>query len=198
MENLPKKALEMQFDSISFRGTGVAIITPFQADFQIDFDALGKVIDHLIEGGLEYIVSLGTTGESVVLSKEEKLEVLRYTVERVAGRVPVVAGFGGNNTAEVIRSIESFQFEGISGILSVSPMYNKPTQEGIYQHFMAIDAVAPVPVILYNVPSRTGSNMTADTTLRLARDGKMLKAIKEASGDFKAVGSDSTRKTRRL
>ncbi|MFT7588144.1 MAG: 4-hydroxy-tetrahydrodipicolinate synthase [Limisphaerales bacterium] len=176
---------------LAFKGTGVAIITPFNAGGKIDYNALGKVINHVINGGLEYIVSLGTTGESAVMTTAEKHEVLRFTVKQVAGRVPIVAGFGGNDTKAVTESIEAFDkaynFKGIDAILSVSPCYNKPTQEGIYQHFMAIDKVAPRPVILYNVPSRTGSNMEAETTLRLAQDGKNFFAIKEASGHFNQI-----------
>lgn len=167
-----------------FRGTGVAIITPFKIDGSIDFEALGSVIEHIISNKMEYIVSLGTTGESATLSKKEKESVLDFTVKTINKRVPIVAGFGGNNTAEVIESIKNYSFNGIDAILSVSPYYNKPTQQGIYEHYMAIDAIAPRPVILYNVPSRTSSNVAAQTTLRLAKDSKNIKAVKEASGDL--------------
>ncbi|MCP4438996.1 MAG: 4-hydroxy-tetrahydrodipicolinate synthase [Aureispira sp.] len=167
-----------------FRGTGVALVTPFK-DGQVDYDALARLIEHCINGGLDYLVSLGTTGESVTLSKKEKIEVLDFTVRQAAGRVKIVGGFGGNNTADVIESIKNYHFEGVDGILSVSPAYSKPTQEGIYQHFMAIEAVAPRPIILYNVPGRTSSNISSATTLRLAHASKKFVAIKEASGNLR-------------
>lgn len=166
------------------RGTGVALVTPFNSKAEIDFSGLGKVINHCIDGGVEYVVSLGTTGESVNLSKEEKLEVLNYTISEVKGRVPVVAGFGGNSTHEVLKYIEKFHFNGVDAILSVSPYYNKPTQDGIIAHYKAIAAAAPRPIILYNVPGRTGSNMKAETTLRLANESENIIGMKEASGDF--------------
>lgn len=165
------------------RGTGVALVTPFNKNGKIDYKGLGKLIDHCINGGVEYLVSLGTTGESVTLSKEEKAEVLRYTVEKNAGRVPVVAGFGGNNTAEIISELKTANLKGVDAVLSVSPSYNKPTQEGIYQHYKAVATASPKPVILYNVPGRTASNMKAETTLRLAALKNII-GIKEASGDF--------------
>ena len=165
------------------RGTGVALITPFNSKGEIDFPGLEKLIDHCIAGGVEYLVSLGTTGESVSLSKEEKLDVLNFTIEKNAGRVPVLAGFGGNSTHGVIKDIEQFHFKGVDAILSVSPFYNKPTQEGIFQHYKAVAASAPKPILLYNVPGRTASNMTAATTLRLAEVGNII-GMKEASGDF--------------
>jgi 4-hydroxy-tetrahydrodipicolinate synthase len=165
------------------RGTGVALVTPFNKDLSIDFDALGRIIDHCIYGGLEYLVALGTTGESVTLSKEEKKEVYQYIKDKTAGRIPLVAGLGGNNTYELIETMKQFNFEGYNAVLSVSPYYNKPTQEGIFQHYMAIQEYTEVPIILYNVPGRTGSNMTADTTLRLARASEKFAAIKEASGN---------------
>ncbi len=166
------------------RGTGVALVTPFSANGSVNFNGLEKLIEHNIKGGVEYLVSLGTTGESVTLSAEEKLDVLNFTIEKAAGRVPVVAGFGGNDTAYVIREIEKFHFKGVGAVLSVSPAYNKPTQEGIYQHYKAIAAASPVPVILYNVPGRTASNMKAETTLRLAHEVPNVIGMKEASGDF--------------
>lgn len=165
------------------RGTGVALVTPFTQSGTVDFNGLEKVIDHSIKGGVEYVVSLGTTGESVTLDKQEKLDILNFTIEKVAGRVPVVAGFGGNSTHTVIKEIEEFHFKGVDAILSVSPYYNKPTQEGIYQHYKAVAAAAPRPVILYNVPGRTSSNMLAATTLRLAEVENII-GMKEASGDF--------------
>ena len=167
-----------------FYGTGVAIITPFQQNGEIDFDALKSLIEYLIEGGVEYIVSLGTTGENVVLNAEEKKKVWAFTAEAVNGRIGLVAGIGGNNTAEVVEQIKAFNTKGYDAILSASPSYNKPTQEGIYQHYKAIAEAAPLPVILYNVPGRTGSNVSADTTVRLARDFKNIIGTKEASGNF--------------
>lgn len=165
------------------RGTGVALVTPFNVKGEVDYTALQKLIDFCIAGGVEYLVSLGTTGESVNLSKEEKLDILNFTIEKNAGRVPLVAGFGGNNTHELIKDIEQFHFNGVDAILSVSPYYNKPTQEGIFQHYKAVAAAAPKPVILYNVPGRTASNMLASTTLRLAEIDNII-GMKEASGDF--------------
>lgn len=167
-----------------FTGTGIALVTPFEKTGQIDFTALERVIDHVIDGGVEYVVSLGTTGETPTLSAEEQAEVLRFTIKHVNKRVPVVAGFGGNNTAQVVRSIENTNFEGIDAILSASPSYNKPTQEGIFQHYMAIEAVAPRPIIIYNVPSRTGRNLKAQTTLKLAHESSKFVAVKEASGNL--------------
>lgn len=166
------------------KGTGVALVTPFTKSGDVDYKGLENVINHSINGGVEYLVSLGTTGESVTLSKDEKLDILNFTIEKAAERVPVVAGFGGNSTDEVIRDIEKFHFKGVDAILSVSPYYNRPTQEGIYQHYKAIAAVSPKPVILYNVPARTGSNMLASTTLRLANEVENIAGMKEASGDF--------------
>lgn len=165
------------------RGTGVALVTPFNQDGSVDFSSLEKLINHCIDGGVEYLVSLGTTGESVNLTKEEKKDVLGFTIEKNAGRVPLVAGFGGNSTHALLKEIGSYDFKGIDAILSVSPYYNKPTQEGIYQHYKAVAEQSPVPVILYNVPGRTSSNMQAATTLRLAQLPNII-GMKEASGDF--------------
>jgi 4-hydroxy-tetrahydrodipicolinate synthase len=166
-----------------FSGTGVALVTPFHKG-NIDFDALEHLINHCINGGVEFLVSLGTTGESVTLSPSEQHQVLDFTVKIVNKRVKIVAGFGGNNTAAVIKAIQAYHFEGIDGILSASPAYNKPSQEGIFQHFMAKGAIAPKPIILYNVPGRTGSNMSAATTLRLANANPIFVAVKEASGNL--------------
>ena len=166
-----------------FRGTGVALVTPF-ANGAVDFVGLAHVINHCIDGGVEYLVSLGTTGESATLTAAESLEVLEFTTKTIAERVPLVAGFGGNNTQALIEKIKAFDFEGVDAILSVSPSYNKPTQEGIYQHYMALAEATPCPIIIYNVPSRTGSNITAETTLRLAHASKKFIAIKEASGNL--------------
>lgn len=171
-----------------FRGLGVALVTPFRANGQIDFAGLEKLIEHQITGGVDYVVSMGTTGESVTLTKAEKKELLAQTIAFVRNRVPVVLGVGGNNTAEVVEALGAFDMDGVDAILSVSPYYNKPTQEGIYQHYKAIAQVALRPIILYNVPGRTGSNMTAETTLRLARDFKNIIAIKEASANLDQMG----------
>ncbi|MFI5139541.1 MAG: 4-hydroxy-tetrahydrodipicolinate synthase [Sphingobacteriales bacterium] len=170
-----------------FYGTGVAMVTPFQANGQVDYDALGKLINYLIDGGLEYLVSLGTTGESATLSAEERKQVWAFTSKVVDGRVGLVAGIGGNNTFEVVEQIKQFDTEGYDAILSASPHYNKPSQEGIYQHYKAIAENSPLPVILYNVPSRTGSNVSAETTVRLAHDFKNIIGIKEASGNFDQI-----------
>jgi 4-hydroxy-tetrahydrodipicolinate synthase len=167
-----------------FYGTGVAMVTPFHADGQIDYEGLKNLIEHLIDGGVEYLVSLGTTGESATLSEAERKQVWAFTAEVVNKRVGLVAGIGGNNTHEVVEQVKAFDTTGYDAILSASPHYNKPTQEGIYQHYKAIAGVAKLPVILYNVPSRTGSTISADTTVRLANDFKNIIGIKEASGNF--------------
>jgi 4-hydroxy-tetrahydrodipicolinate synthase len=167
-----------------FYGTGVAMVTPFQADGQVDYPGLNSLINYLTEGGVEYLVSLGTTGESATLNNDEKRKVFAFTAEANNGRLPLVAGIAGNNTYEVVESIRHFDTHGYSAILSASPHYNKPTQEGIYQHYKAIAEASPLPVILYNVPSRTGSNIAAETTTRLAHDFSNIIGIKEASGNF--------------
>jgi len=166
------------------RGTGVALVTPFQEDFQVDYESLARLIEFVIKGGVEYLVTLGTTGEPAVLSKEEKKAVLQFTMEKAAGRVPVVVGVGGNNTAAIIEDLHSLPLDGATAVLSNSPYYSKPSQEGIFQHYKAIAAASPKPIILYNVPGRTGSNMTAATTIRLAREVKNIGGIKEASGNM--------------
>lgn len=171
-----------------FRGLGVALVTPFRSNGQIDFAGLEKLIDHQITGGVDYVVCMGTTGESVTLTKAEKHELLAQTIGFVRNRVPVVLGVGGSNTAEVVETLNSFEMDGVDAILSVSPYYNKPTQEGIYQHYKAIAQASLRPIILYNVPGRTGSNMAAETTLRLARDFKNIIAIKEASANLDQMG----------
>jgi len=170
-----------------FYGTGVAMVTPFQADGQVDYEALSRLIEHLIDGGVEYLVSLGTTGESATLNAEERQKVWSYTANAVNGRVGLVAGIGGNNTAEVVEQVKQFDTNGYDAILSASPQYNKPTQEGIYQHYRAIAEAAPLPIILYNVPSRTGSNVNADTVVRLANDFRNIIGIKEAGGNFDQI-----------
>lgn len=164
------------------RGTGVAIVTPFKKNNEIDDVALEKLIDHLISNKVEYIVTLGTTGETPTLSKEEKKQVARFTVDKVNGRVPVVLGVGGNNTNDVIAHLQDFPMEKFEAVLSASPYYNKPSQEGIYEHYKTMAAYCPIPIILYNVPARTGSNITAETTLRLANEVENIAGIKEASG----------------
>lgn len=166
-----------------FTGTGVALITPFNADLSIDFDALERLVEYNIVNGTDYLVISGTTGESVTVNSEEKKELVKFISKINNGRLPLVLGIGGNNTAEVINEIKSTDFSAISGILSVSPYYSKPTQEGIYQHFKAIAEVAPKPIILYNVPGRTSSNMSPETTLRLAKDFKNIVAVKEAGNN---------------
>ena len=167
-----------------FHGTGVAMVTPFNADGSIDHSGLKNIIDYIISGGVEYIVSLGTTGEAATLSSDEKKEIWEVTAQHTAGRVPLIAGIGGNNTAEVVRDIKKFDNKAFDAVLSVSPYYSKPSQEGIYQHYQAIAEASDLPVLLYNVPGRTGMNMTADTTLRLAHDFKNIIGTKEASGSF--------------
>ena len=166
------------------RGTGVALVTPFKDNMEIDYPALERVIDFVIDNGVEYVITLGTTGETPTLSKEEKIELILFTYEKVADRVPVVVGIGGNNTLSLIKDLETFPLQKAAAVLSASPYYNKPSQEGIYQHYKALAEVSPKPIILYNVPGRTGRNMTAATTLRLAHDFKNIVGIKEASGDM--------------
>lgn len=171
-----------------FRGTGVALVTPFDRHGEIDFESLEKVVDHVTAGGVKYLVVLGTTAETPTLSNTEKNEVVKTVLKRNKGKLPVVLGKGGNNTTELVKNIESTDFEGVDAILSVAPWYNKPNQEGIYRHFSAVAEASPVPVILYNVPGRTSSNVSSDTCLRLAGDyeGKIT-GIKEASGNFKQI-----------
>ncbi|MEM1323699.1 MAG: 4-hydroxy-tetrahydrodipicolinate synthase [Bacteroidota bacterium] len=167
-----------------FSGTGVALITPFR-DYKVDFDALERIIEHCISGGVDYLVSLGTTGEAITLTGAECREVLDFTIKVNAGRLPVVAGlFGRNNTSYLVEATKSYNFEGIDAILSSSPAYNKPTQEGIFQHYMALAEVSPRPIIIYNVPGRTSSNMEANTLVRLAKASDKFIAVKEASGNL--------------
>ena len=167
-----------------FRGLGIALVTPFQTDGSIDFDALDRLIEYQIQGGADFLCIMGTTAETPTLSREEKRLLKEHFVERVAGRVPLLMGCGGNNTAAILEELQTENWKGIDGILSVCPYYNKPTQEGLYQHFAAIAKTSPVPVVLYNVPGRTSVNMTAETTLRLAREFENIVAIKEASGNI--------------
>ena len=160
------------------------MVTPFQENFSVDYTALGKVIDFVIEGGVNYVVSLGTTGETPTLSKEEKKEIALFTYDKVAGRVPVVVGIGGNNTDELVQELGSFPLEKAVAVLSASPYYSKPSQEGLFQHYKALAAASPRPILLYNVPGRTGRNLNAATTIRLAKEVKNIAGIKEASGDM--------------
>jgi 4-hydroxy-tetrahydrodipicolinate synthase len=166
------------------RGTGVALVTPFKKDESIDWNALEKLIDHVITGGVDYVVSLGTTGETPTLSADEKLDLMKFTFEKVSKRVPVVVGIGDYNTRDVVKRLETCPLDQATAVLSVAPYYSKPSQEGIYQHYKAIAAASPKPIILYNVPGRTGRNMTAQTTLRLANEVPNIVAMKEASGDM--------------
>lgn len=170
-----------------FKGTGVAIVTPFKNDLSIDFAALGRVVNHVIDGGVNYIVAMGTTGESVTLTKDEKKAIINYVGEAIDSRVPLVVGIGGNNTQEVINSIRQSNLSGVDGILSVAPYYNKPTQRGLIQHFKAIATCSPLPLIIYNVPGRTSCNITAETCLELAHNCDNIVAVKEASGDINQI-----------
>jgi 4-hydroxy-tetrahydrodipicolinate synthase len=170
-----------------FRGAGVAIVTPFKNDSSIDFAALGRVVNHVINGGINYIVVMGTTGESSTLTKDEKKAIISYVVEITDNRVPIIAGFGGNSTQEVINSIKHANLTGVDGILSVAPYYNKPNQRGLFQHFKAIATCSPVPVIMYNVPGRTCSNISSETCLELATECENVVGIKEASGDIAQI-----------
>ena len=168
----------------SLIGTGVALVTPFKADFSIDIEALTRIVNFSIDGGVEYLVVLGTTAENATLSASEKEVVIATVIEANKGRLPLVLGIGGNNTTEVVAELQTRDLSAFTAILSVSPYYNKPTQEGIYQHFKAVAEASPLPVILYNVPGRTSSNMLPSTVVRLANDFKNIVAIKEASGDL--------------
>ncbi len=167
-----------------FKGLGVALVTPFDTDGSIDWDAMYRLVEYQISRGIDFLCVLGTTAETPTLTSEEKQRIRRDLVQRVAGRVPILLGCGGNSTAAIVEELSTGDFTGIDGILSVCPYYNKPSQEGIYQHFAAIAKASPVPVVLYNVPGRTGVNMMAETTLRLAREFDNVVAIKEASGNI--------------
>lgn len=170
-----------------FIGTGVAIITPFKNDSSIDFSALGRVIDHVIKGGVNYIVAMGTTGEASTLTKDEKQALISYVTEAIDSRIPLVVGIGGNNTQEVINAIRELELQGVDGILSVAPYYNKPSQRGLFEHFKAIATCSPLPVMIYNVPGRTSCNITSDTCLQLAHECENIVAVKEASGDISQI-----------
>ena len=166
------------------KGLGIALVTPFKSDGQIDYEALVRLLEYQIKNGVDFLCIMGTTAETPCLSAQEKTELKHFFVERVAGRVPLLMGCGGNNTAAIVKELQEGDWKGIDGILSVCPYYNKPSQEGLYQHYKAIAEASPVPVVLYNVPGRTGVNMSAETTLRLARDFENIVAIKEASGNI--------------
>jgi 4-hydroxy-tetrahydrodipicolinate synthase len=170
-----------------FRGTGVAIVTPFKNDSSIDFAALGRVLNHVINGGINYIVAMGTTGESVTLTKDEKKAIVSYVTEIIDNRVPLVIGIGGNSTQEVINCIRHSNLTGVDGILSVAPYYNKPNQRGLFQHFKEIATCSPIPVIMYNVPGRTCSNISSDTCIELANECENIIGVKEASGDIAQI-----------
>ncbi|SEA70681.1 4-hydroxy-tetrahydrodipicolinate synthase [Flavobacterium gillisiae] len=165
-------------------GTGVALVTPFKADFSVDTEALCRIVNFSIDGGIEYLVILGTTAENATLSQDEKELVIKTVVDCNKGRLPLVLGVGGNDTRRIVEELKTRDFSDFIAILSVSPFYNKPTQEGIYQHFKAISEASPIPVIIYNVPGRTSSNMLPKTVLRLANDFENIVAVKEAAGDI--------------
>jgi 4-hydroxy-tetrahydrodipicolinate synthase len=170
-----------------FRGTGIAIVTAFNEDGSIDWKAMSKLINFWIENKIEYLVVLGTTGESATIHGDEKQQLFSFVNAETKGRIPLVAGLGGNDTHEVIESFKRFDLTGYSAILSVSPAYNKPNQEGIFQHYKALNAVTPLPIIMYNVPSRTGANVTAETQVRIAKECSNIFATKEASGNFEQI-----------
>ena len=169
---------------VSFKGTGVALVTPFETDGKVDYVALEKLVSHVLKGGVDFLVALGTTAETPTLSAAEKQEILTAIVGYCNGAVPVVCGMGSNNTEELVAQLKTYDLRGVDAILSVAPYYNRPTQEGMYQHFKAVAAATNIPIILYNVPARTGSNMLPATVLRLAADCKNIIAIKEASGNI--------------
>jgi 4-hydroxy-tetrahydrodipicolinate synthase len=166
------------------KGTGVAIVTPFKKNKAIDFDALGNLIDHIINGGVHYIVVLGTTGETPVLSTEEKIDIIKFSSNYINNRVPIVIGIGGNDTSSLIKDLQKYPTENAVAILSASPYYNKPSQEGLFQHYKMLAENSPKPILLYNVPARTGRNMEASTTLRLANEVSNIIGIKEAGGNM--------------
>lgn len=171
----------------SFRGAGVALITPFKDDLSVDYPGLGKIVDNQLGNGIDFLVVLGTTAETATLSGQEKQEIVNYVCKRVSGKVPVVVGIGGNNTQSVIDSFKHMNLSKTDAILSVVPYYSKPTQEGIFQHFMAIQDASPLPIILYNVPGRTSVSMSAETTIRLANASKKFVGTKEASGNLAEI-----------
>ena len=169
---------------INLKGMGVALITPFKEDESVDYEALGRLVDYQLQNGTDYLVVLGTTAETPTLTEEEKKNIVDLVVTKVSGRIPIVLGLGGNCTRSIVEKLKNDNFDGIDAILSVVPYYNKPSQEGIYQHYKAIAEATTLPIVLYNVPGRTGVNMTAETTLRIAREFKNVIAVKEASGNI--------------
>lgn len=169
---------------LNLRGVGVALITPFKEDESVDYEALGRLVDYQVQSGTDYIVALGTTAETPTLTEDEKEKILDLVISRVKGQIPVIVGIGGNNTKAIIEKLKNTDFKGVDAILSVTPYYNKPSQEGLYEHYKAIATASPLPVVLYNVPGRTGINMSAETTLRIANEFENVIAIKEASGDI--------------
>ena len=173
--------------SYPFEGLGVALVTPFKADGQIDFESLAKIVENLINGGVDHLCVLGTTAETPTLTESERLQVIKFVIKQNAGRIPIMVGCSSNCTASVLENIHNYELDGVDGILSAVPFYNKPSQEGIYQHFAQIAKATKKPLILYNVPGRTGVNMSAETTLRIAREFKNVIGIKEASGKMDQV-----------
>lgn len=169
---------------INLKGMGVALITPFKTDDSVDYDALGRLVDYQVQNGTDYLVVLGTTAETPTLTEDEKQKIIDLVITRVNGRIPIVLGVGGNCTRSVVEKLKKNEYHGIDAILSVVPYYNKPSQEGIYQHYKAVSEATNLPIVLYNVPGRTGVNMTAETTLRLAREFDNIVAVKEASGNI--------------
>lgn len=170
-----------------FRGLGIALITPFKQNNEVDYDALKRLVEYQLSNGADFLCILATTGETPCLTKQERLDIQHFVIDIVKGQIPIVVGCGGNNTASVVEELQNGDFKGIDGILSVCPYYNKPSQEGLYQHFKAIANATSLPVILYNVPGRTGINMKAETTVRLAKDCENIVAVKEASGNLEQV-----------
>ncbi len=178
----------------NFDGTGIALVTPFKRDDSIDFRALSDVVEHVINNHIEYLVVLGTTGETPVLSEDEQRSIVRHVIDVNKGRIPVVVGMGGNNTSALINKIGRWDFQGIDAILTASPNYNKPSQKGIHAHYMAVAEASPLPIIIYNVPSRTGSNISAATTLALAGESEKFLGVKEASGDMNQIMTIAAKK----
>jgi len=168
----------------TLKGTGVALVTPFNEKHEIDFEAYGKLLDFVLHGGVEYLVVLGTTGEAPTIERSEKIDIINYTFEKVNSNVPVVVGIGGNNTSEVIADLETYPLQKATAVLSTSPYYNKPSQEGLFNHYKLLAEASPKPIILYNVPGRTGSNLSWETTIRLAHESVNIAGIKEASGNM--------------
>ncbi|MFT3994613.1 MAG: 4-hydroxy-tetrahydrodipicolinate synthase [Dysgonomonas sp.] len=180
--------------TINLKGMGVALITPFKEDESVDYDALSRLVDYQLQNGTDYLVVLGTTAETPTLTESEKKSILELVISRVNGQIPIILGEGGNNTQAIADKLKKADYTGVDGILSVVPYYNKPSQEGIYQHYKTISEASPLPIILYNVPGRTGVNMTAETTLRVAHDCKNVVAIKEASGNISQMDEIIKRK----